>query len=263
MKKPPLGQNYLIDEDIASEIVDQTGVSNNQHVLEIGPGKGILSALILKNAKSLTAIEIDPKLCMILSNRFKQYENFHLLQADALKYNYSALKNQHQVVSNLPYYAAAKILKRLIHYREYFTHLTVMLQKEVVDRLVASPGSRNYGSLSVFVQFYCEVERLIEVDKDAFSPKPKIDSSVIKLTPRVTQRVQVDNVKTFFSVVNTAFLHKRKILKNNLIGWKSLYQKRNDKTELAGINLNRRAETLSIEEFAILSNYINSNGDRI
>ena len=99
--------------------------------------------------------------------------------------------------------------------------------------------------------------------EDAFSPKPKIDSSVIKLTPRVSQRVQVESVKTFFSVVNTSFLHKRKILKNNLIGWKSLYQKRNDKTELAGINLNRRAETLSIEEFAILSNYINSNGDRI
>nr|MCS5598675.1 16S rRNA (adenine(1518)-N(6)/adenine(1519)-N(6))-dimethyltransferase RsmA [Rhodospirillales bacterium] len=222
MKKPRLGQNYLIDEDIAREIIDHAGTSNDQYVLEIGPGKGILTALLLRKVKSLTALEIDSKLCLALTDRFKGNENFQLIQADALKYNYSALGNQYQVVSNLPYYAATHILKRLIHYRECFTQITVMLQKEVVDRLVAIPGTRDYGSLSVFLQFYCEVERLIEVSKEAFSPKPKIDSSVIKLTPLTTPRVQVDNLKTFFSVVNASFLHKRKMLKNNLTGWKNL-----------------------------------------
>ncbi len=258
MKKPRLGQNYLIDDNIAHKIVCHAGISNDQHVLEIGPGKGILTNLLLEKAKSLTAIEIDSGLCSTLTNRFKAYENFKLIQTDALKYNYSGLRNQGQVVSNLPYYAATHILKRLIHYREYFTQITVMLQKEVVDRLVAIPGTRDYGSLSVFVQFYCEVERLIEVSKEAFSPKPKIDSSVIKLTPLTTPRVQVDNLKTFFSVVNASFLHKRKMLKNNLTGWESLFKNKNGKTELAGINLSRRGETLSIQDFAIISNHINS-----
>ena len=258
MKKPRLGQNYLIDDNIAHKIVCHAGISNDQHVLEIGPGKGILTNLLLEKARSLTAIEIDSGLCSILTDRFKTYENFKLIQTDALKYNYSGLRNQCQVVSNLPYYAATHILKRLIHYREYFAQITVMLQKEVVDRLVATPGTRDYGSLSVFVQFYCEVERLIEVSKEAFSPKPKIDSSVIKLTPLTTPRVQVDNLKTFFSVVNAAFLHKRKMLKNNLTGWKNLFKNQNGKTELAGINLSRRGETLSIQDFAIISNHINS-----
>jgi 16S rRNA (adenine1518-N6/adenine1519-N6)-dimethyltransferase len=258
MKKPRLGQNYLIDDNIAHKIVCHAGISNDQHVLEIGPGKGILTNLLLEKAKSLTAIEIDSGLCSILTNRFKAYENFKLIQIDALKYNYSGLRNQCQVVSNLPYYAATHILNRLIHYRECFTQITVMLQKEVVDRLVAIPGTRDYGSLSVFVQFYCEVERLIEVSKEAFSPKPKIDSSVIKLTPLTTPRVQVDDLKTFFSVVNASFLHKRKMLKNNLTGWESLFKNKNGKTELGGINLSRRGETLSIQDFAIISNHINS-----
>ena len=261
MKKPPLGQNYLINEDIAREIIFQAGISNDQHVLEIGPGKGILTALLLKKAKSLTALEIDSGLCLALTDSFKAYENFQLIQTDALKYNYNALENQCQVVSNLPYYAATHILKRLIHYREYFTNITVMLQKEVVDRLVALPGTRDYGSLSVFIQFYCEVERLIEVSKEAFSPKPKIDSSVIKLTPLTTSRVKVDNLKTFFTVVNASFLHKRKMLKNNLTEWGNLFQNQNGTIKLAGINLNRRGETLSIEDFAILSNYIHSCDD--
>ena len=261
MKKPRLGQNYLIDENIAREIIHHANISNNQHVLEIGPGKGILTDILLEKAKSLTAIEIDSKLCLALTDRFKTKKNFQLIQSDALKYNYSALQNQCQVVSNLPYYAATHILKRLIHYRKHFTHITVMLQKEVVDRLVAIPGTREYGSLSVFIQFYCEVERIIEVSKNAFSPKPKINSSVIKITPLNTPRVQVDNLKTFFSVVNSSFLHKRKMLKNNLTGWESLFQKKNGEIELAGINLSRRGETLSIEDFASLSNYIYSCDD--
>lgn len=261
MKKPRLGQNYLIDENIACEIIRHAGLSNDQHVLEIGPGKGMLTTLLLENSMSLTAIEIDPKLCLALSDRFNVHENFELIQTDALKYNYSQLKNQCQVVSNLPYYAATHILKRLIHYRERFTQITVMLQKEVVDRLVAVPGTRDYGSLSVFVQFYCEVERILEVSKESFSPKPKIDSSVIKLTPLINPKVQVDNLKTFFSVVNASFLHKRKMLKNNLTGWENLFQSNNGKTELAGINLSRRGETLTVEDFAILSNYIYSLND--
>ena len=258
MKKQRLGQNFLINESIAREIIEQAGVSNDQNVLEIGPGKGILTAILIKKTQSLTAIEIDPKLCLELTNRFKKDNNFQLIQSDAIKYDYSKLMNRYQIISNLPYYAATHILKRLIHYRKHFTSITVMLQKEVVDRLVATPESRNYGSLSIFIQFYCDVERLMEVGKESFSPKPKIDSSVIKLTPLENPRAKVDSLKTFFSVVNASFLHKRKMLKNNLTGWESLFKNKNGKTELAGINLSRRGETLSIQEFAIISNHINS-----
>jgi len=261
MKKQPLGQNYLIDEKIALEIIKQAGVNSDQHVLEIGPGKGILTALLLKKAKSLTAIEIDPKLCSALTECFGAYKNFQLIKTDALKYDYSAMRSEYQVVSNLPYYAAMHILKRLIDYRNHFTHMTVMLQKEVANRLVAIPGTRDYGSLSVFIQFYCQVERLLEVGKDSFSPKPKIDSSVVKLTPLMSPKVQVDNLKTFFAIVNASFLHKRKMLKNNLKVWQKLFQKQNGKTKLAGIDLDRRGETLSLEDFANLSNYIHIYND--
>ena len=261
MKKQLLGQNYLVNEDIAREIIQQAGVSFDQHVLEIGPGKGILTAFLLEKAKSLTAIEIDSRLCSALMDRFGTSKNFQLIKADALKYDYSALENRYQIISNLPYYAAMHILKRLIHYQKYFIDMTVMLQKEVVDRLVAIPGTRDYGSLSVFIQFYCKVERLMEVGKESFSPKPKIDSSVVKLIPLSNPNVQVDDLKTFFSIVNASFEHKRKMLKNNLKGWQNLFQKQNGKTELAGIDLNRRGETLSLEDFAILSNHIYTFND--
>jgi 16S rRNA (adenine1518-N6/adenine1519-N6)-dimethyltransferase len=263
MKKQRLGQNFLINENIAREIIEQAGVTNDQNVLEIGPGKGILTAILIKKTQSLTAIEIDPKLCLELTNRFKKDNNFQLIQSDAIKYDYSKLMNRYQIISNLPYYAATHILKRLIHYRKKFTSITVMLQKEVVDRLVATPESRNYGSLSIFIQFYCDVERRMEVDKESFSPKPKIDSSVIKLTPLENPRVKVDSLKTFFSVVNASFLHKRKMLKNNLTEWNNLFDSLNGKIELAGIDLNRRGETLSIEDFAKLSNHIYAYNDKI
>ncbi len=261
MKKQPLGQNFLIDASIALEIIQQAGVSSDQPVLEIGPGKGILTAILLEQTESLTAIEIDPKLCSALRDRFEEHKNFQLIEADALKYDYGALGNRYQVVSNLPYYAATHILKRLIHYREHISSMTVMLQKEVVDRLTAVPGTRDYGSLSVFVQFHCQVERLMEVGKNSFSPPPKIDSSVVKLTPLPQPKVQVDSMKTFFTIVNASFLHKRKMLKNNLKGWGNLFQKQNGKTELAGIDLSRRGETLSLEDFATLSNFIHSCND--
>ena len=261
MKKQPLGQNFLIDESIAREIVRLAGVSPDQPVVEIGPGKGILTGLLLEQAESLTAIEIDTKLSLALNRRFGSNKNFRLIEADALKYDYGTLGTGYQVVSNLPYYAATHILKRLIHYRSHITRKTVMLQKEVVDRLTAQPGTRDYGSLSVFMQFHCEVERLLEVGKDAFSPKPKIDSSVVTLTPLVQPRVKVDNLKTFFNIIHAAFLHKRKMLKNILKGWENMFSKENGRTELAGIDLNRRGETLSLEDFATLSNHVYSHND--
>jgi len=197
----------------------------------------------------------------MLHRQFGKNPKFQLVEANAMTYDFSAAGNRYQVVSNLPYYAAMPIMQRLIHYKDHIVDMTLMLQKEVVDRLVAQPETRAYGSLSVFTQFHCQVERLLEVGRDAFFPPPKVKSSVIRLTPLKQPPVAVDNLKTFHHVVNTAFFHKRKMLRNNLKGLNKPYQIDIKKIEDAGIQLDRRGETLTLEEFAVLSNLIEANHD--
>ncbi len=255
-KRKSLGQNFLVDESVAQQIVEAVGPSKNQSILEIGPGRGVLTRGLLEQGHRVMALEIDPELCSGLIKEFGNDPNFSLIQGDAVKWDYSAIGPRFQVVSNLPYYAATHILKRLMSYPSRVINMIVMLQKEVVDRLVAIPGQRDYSSLTVFFQFHCSIERLLEVGKECFSPTPKIDSSVIRITPLEQPEVRVDNDKEFFKVVHAAFLHKRKILKNNLKPWKSFFVKENGKILLADIDLNRRGETLSIEEFATISNYL-------
>lgn len=261
MKKRPFGQNFLKDFSIAEEIVHLAQISPGDPVLEIGPGKGMLTQYLLDAANPLTALEIDPKLCVELRQKYADKENFRLIESDATKFDYGSIGPKFKVVANLPYYAATHIVKRLIDFREHVIDMTVMMQKEVIDRLVAKPGQKEYGSLTVYIQFHCQVERLLEIDKTAFSPPPKIDSSLVKLTPLASPRVQVNDQKTFFKVVNTAFLHKRKMLKNNFKDWQDQFQQDNDRTQLAGIDLSRRGETLSLEDFATLSNFIHALHD--
>ena len=260
-KKRPLGQNFLTDKNMAAEIVRLADIPSDGKVVEIGPGRGVLTELLMDQCGSLLALEIDPKLCRELSKKFKGRPKFQLIEADAMKYDYSAAGPRFKVVSNLPYYAAMPIMKRLLSYPTHITGMTLMMQKEVVDRLVAEPGNKEYGSLTVFTQFHCRVERLLEVDKTCFSPAPKIDSSVIRLTPLSQPPVQVDNMKTFFHVVHAAFFHKRKMLKNNLRTLQKQFPLDFQKIEDAGINLSRRGETLSLEDFASISNLLPSNHD--
>ena len=258
MKKRPLGQNFLVDREIAREIVHLAEIGPQDSILEIGPGKGILTEYLLDVSREVVAIEIDPKLCSHLRKQYGHRENFRLLEEDALKFDYNSLAEQTKVVSNLPYYAATHILKRLINYHSRIGDMTVMLQKEVVDRLMALPGQKEYGSLSVFIQFHCDLQRLLEVKREAFSPPPKIDSSVVKLIPLRHPRVKVEDPKVFFKIVQAAFFHKRKMLKNNLKVWEKQFHLEKDKISLAGIDLSRRGETLTLEDFAVLSNYIHS-----
>ncbi|MZH40404.1 MAG: ribosomal RNA small subunit methyltransferase A, partial [Nitrospinae bacterium] len=248
MRKRPLGQNFLVDLHIAQNIIQLANIQPGEHVVEIGPGKGILTQLLINKVNSLTAVELDPRLAKDIQSRFGNTPTFKLIEGDAAKFDYASLGKGLNVVSNLPYYAATHIMKKLIHYRDHINSMTLMLQKEVVDRLTAVPGNREYGSLSVYVQYYCEVQRLLEIPNTAFSPKPKIDSSLISLTPLSQPRVQVENSKLFFKLVNSAFLHKRKMLKNNLKNWEHLFNKENGQARMAGIDLNRRGETLSLED---------------
>jgi 16S rRNA (adenine1518-N6/adenine1519-N6)-dimethyltransferase len=260
-KKQPLGQNFLTDPQIASEIVDLANINPEGKVVEIGPGKGVLTHLLLAQAESLLAVEVDPRLCGMLRRQFGKNPKFELVEANAMTYDYGSAGSRYQVVSNLPYYAAMPIMQRLIHYKDHIVDMTLMLQKEVVDRLVAKPETKAYGSLSVFTQFHCHVERILEVGRDAFYPPPKVKSSVIRLTPLKQPPVSIDNLKTFHHVVNTAFFHKRKMLRNNLKGLNKPYHMDIKKIEDAGIQLDRRGETLTLQEFATLSNLIEANHD--
>lgn len=258
MRKRPLGQNFLIDLSIAQEIIQLAQIQPGELVVEIGPGKGVLTQLLLDQTDSLTAIELDPRLAKDLQKRFADTPSFKLIEGDAAKFDYASLGKGFKIVSNLPYYAATHIMKKLIHYGSQIRTMTLMLQKEVVDRLTAKPGQKEYGSLSVYVQYHCEVQRLLEIPNTAFSPKPKIDSSLICLTPLPQPKVQVENPKLFFKLVHSAFFHKRKMLKNNLKDWQPLFNQENGQIRLAGIDLNRRGETLSLEDFAELANHVHA-----
>jgi 16S rRNA (adenine1518-N6/adenine1519-N6)-dimethyltransferase len=258
MKKRPLGQNFLIDADIAENIIKLAQVQVGQSVLEIGPGKGILTQILLDKFDSLTAIEIDTQLARDLKNRFGSKKLFKLIEGDATKFDYGSLGSELNIVSNLPYYAATHIMKRLIHFQKNIHSMTLMLQKEVVDRLTAKPKSKAYGSLSIYVQYHCDAQRLLEIPNTAFSPQPKIDSSLVGLKPLAQPKVKVKDPKLFFKLVHSAFFHKRKMLKNNLKDWKHLFNDTNGKPKLADIDLNRRGETLSLQDFADLANHVHN-----
>ena len=257
MRKSPLGQNFLVDSEIAKSIVELADINTEDDVVEIGPGKAILTQRLLPLSRSLTAIELDPKLCRELENRFKnEAYSFRIIEGDAAKYDYSSLEQGFKVVSNLPYYAATHIMKKLIHFGNRIQSMTLMMQKEVVDRLTAEPGNKEYGSLSVYVQYHCQVERLLEIPNTAFSPRPKIDSTLFSLKSLTRPRVQVQDPQLFFKIVNAAFFHKRKMLKNNLKAWENNFENKQGQTCLAGIDLSRRGETLTMSDFANLANHI-------
>jgi len=260
-RRRPLGQHFLSDLDTARQIVRLADLSPGGHVVEIGPGKGVLTHDLIRAAGTLTALEIDPRLCAQLKKKFGGFEQFHLVEADALKFDYSACAPRFQVVSNLPYYAATPILKRLIHYRQYIDNMTLMLQREVAERIVAEPGTRDYGSLTVLVQFHCEAVCLLQVGRQCFHPPPRVDSTVIRLTPRAQPAAEVRDVKTFFNLVQAAFFHKRKTLKNNLKGLNRQFEVDLSKIEQAGIDPTRRAEQLTLGEFAAIANTLEPRHD--
>ncbi|QPJ61976.1 MAG: ribosomal RNA small subunit methyltransferase A [Candidatus Nitronauta litoralis] len=260
-RKQPFGQNYLVDLNAAKEIVHLAHVKNDGCLVEIGPGKGVLTHDLLPLTSKLIALEIDPILCRGLKKKYGDRENFHLVQADAQKIDYGSLAPRFQVVSNLPYYAATPIIKRLIHYRKHITDMVLMLQREVAARMTAKPGTREYGSLTLFIQYHCEARRLLEVGAECFYPKPKVDSTVIRLTPRQLPPVVVNSETNLFQLIHTAFLHKRKTLRNNLKELNGRFHIAMSAIENMGIDPNRRAEELTLQQFAQITNALETKND--
>lgn len=255
-----LGQNFLTDKRIIQRIVESLAPKSDETIVEIGPGKGELTKSLLEKAGHLVAIEFDRNLIPILEESFGSEKNFTLVQNDALIANICDVirpANKARVVANLPYNIATAILQRLIEQRHCLTEMVLMLQKEVVERITAGPGSRERGYLSVFVEAYCQTEKLFDVAPSSFRPVPKVWSSVLRLITRPRLSVDVQNEKLLWQVVSAGFAQRRKTILNNLRNAPSPLQeivKSHGGASIvlcqAEVELQRRAETLTLDEWA-------------
>ncbi|TYP67984.1 16S rRNA (adenine(1518)-N(6)/adenine(1519)-N(6))-dimethyltransferase RsmA [Paenibacillus methanolicus] len=260
--KKSLGQNFLIDQNILRKIVSAAGLDKTKGALEIGPGIGALTQHLANEAARVTAIEIDDRLIPILGDIFADADNVHIEHGDVLKLNLSELMARQfaglsgvSVVANLPYYVTTPILMKLLEEKLPLENIVVMIQKEVAERMAAKPGGKEYGSLSVAVQYYCEAELVCIVPHTVFIPQPNVDSAVIKLSVRKQPPVQVEDEAYFFRTVQACFAQRRKTLANNLTAYVGKANREQLGPLLAsiGIDPSRRGETLSLQEFAALS----------
>jgi 16S rRNA (adenine1518-N6/adenine1519-N6)-dimethyltransferase len=254
--KKSLGQNFLHDAHYLAKIVEAARLEPDDLVVEIGPGLADLTREIARRVKRLVVIEIDDRLITLLRAEFSSAPSVEVVHADALDYDYTALPGRWKVVANLPYYISTAIIQRLIACRGTFSTLTVMLQREVAERITAAPGGKEYGYLSVLVQYRTVARVAFLVPPGAFTPRPKVDSAVVTLQVLDQPAVPVANEQLFVQVIKTAFGQRRKTLRNALA---SLGMKRDALAavqQVSGIDLGRRAETLDIAAFAALTEAI-------
>ena len=245
------GQNFLRDEAIIEAIASAIAPDKSDHLVEIGPGEGVITQALVASGCRFDAIELDRDLRTRLLASFSTYDNFTLHSADALQFDFASLQKNGQrlrVIGNLPYNISTPLLFKLLGYGPLITDMHFMLQLEVVERLAANPGNKNWGRLGVMAQFQCEVEQLFEVPPEAFFPPPKVQSAIVRLTPRETPRWEKINRGKLSQVVSRAFAQRRKTLRNNLKNWLTDAQ-----LEAAGIDPTARAETLTIDHFIALT----------
>lgn len=261
-----LGQNFLIDRNVLDKIVDAADIKEDGCALEIGPGAGTLTQCLAARASKAAAIEIDSALIPILNETMSQYDNFTLIHKDVMDVNLPELTNQlfgdkpFCVAANLPYYITTPIIMTFLENRLNVTSMTLMVQKEVADRMAAAPGGKDYGALSVAVQYYTSVSLVCKAEPHCFMPQPKVASAVINLKVLKEPKVKAENEKLFFKIVKSAFGQRRKTLVNALT--KSPYINLSkdsviDALEVMGMNFGIRGERLSVEEFVELSNILN------
>lgn len=263
-----LGQNFLMDQHIVDQIIKGSNIDEASLVIEIGPGLGVLTAAAAKKAGKVVAIEIDKKLLPILKETLGEYPNVEVIQGDILKTDLLPILEQNQkvggrnresirVMGNLPYYITTPIIMKLLEERLPLSSITIMMQKEVGERIAAQPGTKAYGALSLAVQYYATVTQVSKVSREVFFPKPNVDSIVLRLDLRKEAPVSLENEQLFFDVIKAGFSQRRKTLRNTLSGLASLSREEMEAAmEAAGIDPGRRGETLSMEEFAALSNQI-------
>ena len=236
------GQNFLVDHQIVNQIISTISPKNDDSIVEIGPGKGAITFPLLEYLDHLSVIEIDRDLVSMLE--LEEQEKLTIYQSDALTFDFSQISNKIRVIGNLPYNISSPLLFHLLDYRDQIVDMTFMLQKEVVDRIVAPPGNKTYGRLSVMMQAFYEVELMFVVPKESFEPQPKIESAILYL--KTKEQPLIKNSKPLEEIVKLAFSQRRKTLKNCL---KSVLNQ--SQTE---IDLSQRAEMLSTENFVTLMN---------
>lgn len=254
-----LGQNFLIDDSVLEDIIEASQITPEDFIIEIGPGVGTLTKLLLNKAKGVCAIELDSDLIPILNEELKGYENFEIVHGDALKVDFNEIigeKKSVKIVANLPYYVTTPIISRLLNGNYDINSITIMIQKEVAERIAAKPNTKEYGALTLLVQYYCSVEIIRKVSPKAFIPQPKVESMVIKLNKFEAPRVSLKDKELFFKIVRESFNMRRKTLSNSLKNIKLEKDKLMLAFKNADIDPKRRGETLSIEEFGKLSDCI-------
>lgn len=260
------GQNFLIDQNVVDGILEKAEVNKDDLIIEIGPGLGNLTSPLLENAGKVICIELDSKMVSILTDRFSLYENFELINEDVLKVDLNKLiedNNQFKtakVVANLPYYITTPIIMKLLEDKLNLESITVMVQKEVADRLTDKPGGKEVGAITYSINYYTNPETIINVPRDSFIPAPNVDSAVIKLDVLKEPKVKVSDEELFFKIIKFSFLQKRKTLMNSLsnsglIPKDYLEEVLNE----LGIDLRVRAEQLTLEDFANITDYIKNN----
>ena len=261
-----LGQNFLIDENVVDTIISSAQVNNNDLIIEIGPGLGTLTSKLLEKAGKVIAVELDPKMIHILKDRFHFYNNFELINEDILKVNLKKLilDEQHseeeklytvKVIANLPYYITTPIVMKLLEDKLPIESITVMVQKEVADRLTAIPGEKNTGAITYCVFYYCEPQEILLVPNSSFIPAPEVNSEVIKLNIREKPPIDLKNEELFFKIIKASFMQRRKTLLNGLSN-NGIVSKEVLKNMLSNLDLNEniRGESLTINQFAEISN---------
>lgn len=259
-----LGQNFLIDDNVIDKILDGARLSEGDKIIEVGPGIGTLTREMGKVADKVVAIEIDKTLIPILKDTLDEFENIEVVNQDILKVDVQGLVNEKlsggpvKLVANLPYYITTPIVMKFLEEDIPVTDIVVMVQKEVADRMNAGPGTKDYGALSIAVQYYCDTEIVAKAPRHMFIPQPNVDSTVIGLHVREEKKYKVDSKEVFFKTVKAAFGQRRKTLLNALgtLGFLDKDEIREVLQE-ANIDEKRRGETLSIEEFANLANCVN------
>ena len=261
------GQNFLIDPHVLDKIINAAEITKEDCVIEIGPGIGSVTQALIDNAGKVISIEIDDQLIPILTEQFGGCENFRLIHKDVLKVDLHKLiaeespNRRIKVVANLPYYITTPIIMMLLEHNLPIKSITVMVQKEVADRMASGPGSKQYGAITVAMKYYCDTYLVANVPQNCFMPRPNVDSAVIKLTLHQEPIVDINDEEQLLKIIKAAFSQRRKTLLNTLASNGNLgLSKEEIKNVLdeSGIGASTRGETLSLDDYAMLSNYIDN-----
>lgn len=265
-----LGQNFLINQEVVDNIIESANINKEDLVIEIGPGLGTLTKFLLEKAGKVVCIELDPKMINILNDRFNLYSNFEVIHQDVLKSNLkelikteklnNKLKNA-KVVANLPYYITTPIIMKLLEDKLDLESITVMIQKEVADRLTAIPGTKLSGAITYSVYYYSDAKGILEVPKESFIPEPEVTSKVIKLNIRKKPIIDIENPDAMFKIIKFAFMQRRKTLLNSLTNAKIFNNKEEGTKILRQLKIKEtaRAEELNLEDYASLAIEIFNN----